>query len=104
MQLGQGRDGLGDLVREHPRDGRRHARELRVAPREVGRAVQLFEEVARGRPVSIARQQVRVGVREAALLERLQRDHLRGQTRQRGALLPLAVDGLEVTGKIGRRV
>jgi hypothetical protein len=49
-QLGQDRDGLGDLVREQPRDRRRDAGELGVARREVAGAVQLGEEIARRAP------------------------------------------------------
>ena len=103
VQLGQDRDGLGDLVREQPRDRRRDAGELGVARREVAGAVELGEEIARRGAVARAREQVGIRVREASLLERLQLGHPREQARQLGAALSLRVDDAQVSGDPGGR-
>ena len=101
VQLGQDRDGLGDLVGEQARDRRRDPGELRVARREVAGAVQLGEKVARRRAVARAREQVGIRVREAPLLERLQPGDALVQARHLDATLPLGVDDAQLSGDRG---
>ena len=100
VQLAQDGERLGHLLGEDAGDLRRHAGELGVARAEVLRPVELVEEVARGRAVARAGQQVGVSVGEAPLLKRLQRGHSREQVRRRRPALPLGVDGFQVMGDV----
>lgn len=105
MQFAQLLDGVQQLARKQPHQGRHHALELRVAAAEFLRAVKLFEEEARRRAVARMGQQVGIGAGEALRLVGLDRQHplgLGGVGRVLGAELG---DGGEVpSDAIGLRM
>jgi hypothetical protein len=92
VQFAQRGHRLHQLRREDAHQPRHDARELRVAPAEVHRPVQLLEEEARRVGVARRGQQVGVGLAEARVLETLDRLHALGQRRVARAHLALLRD------------
>jgi hypothetical protein len=73
VQLGQGRHRVDHVRRKQSDHARHDPRKLRVALREVLRAVQLVEEKRDHRAVAFGAGQIGIGEREPALLERFDR-------------------------------
>src|ERR1019366_631591 len=87
-----GGDGVG---RKQPHQCRNDAAELRVALREILRAVQLVEKEVGGASIARVREQAGVRAREALLLVRLQRRDVAHKRWRGRAPATLGLDGGE---------